>query len=51
MSKKVLYGILAGLMSVGVLAACGDVDDPDMDTDTEMEMDQDVDGDDGEMDG
>ncbi|WP_201745409.1 hypothetical protein [Alteribacter lacisalsi] len=48
MSKKLLYGVLAGLMSVGVLAACGDVDDPDMDTDNEMEMEE---GDEGEMDG
>lgn len=38
MRKKVLYSLLTGLVSLGILAACGDVeDDPAMNDDPMME--------------
>ncbi|WP_198507818.1 hypothetical protein [Bacillus sp. FJAT-45037] len=43
MSKKLLYMILAGALSVSVLAACGDpVDEPAPGEDPAMEMEDDV---------
>ncbi|WP_171051756.1 hypothetical protein [Alteribacter natronophilus] len=39
MKKKVLLSLLAGVLSVGVLAACGDVEEDPMQDDPGMEDD------------
>ncbi|WP_169720902.1 hypothetical protein [Alteribacter aurantiacus] len=39
MKKKVLLSLLAGVLSIGVLAACGDVEDDPMQDDPGMEDD------------
>jgi hypothetical protein len=47
MSKKLLYAILAGALSVSVLAACGEpadepapADDPAMETEDDIEVEE-----------
>ncbi|MBM7095620.1 MULTISPECIES: hypothetical protein [Alteribacter] len=43
MKKKLFLSVLAGAMSLSVLAACGgDVDDPGMEDDPDMEMEDDM---------
>ncbi|WP_179298563.1 hypothetical protein [Evansella halocellulosilytica] len=36
MKKKVLFALLSGVLTVGVLAACGDVEDDPMQEDDPM---------------
>ncbi|WP_201745408.1 hypothetical protein [Alteribacter lacisalsi] len=47
MKKKVLLSLLAGVLSVGVLAACGDMEEDPMQDDPEMDDDGGMDDDDG----
>ncbi|WP_018924770.1 hypothetical protein [Salsuginibacillus kocurii] len=48
MSKKVLYSLLTGVLTIGVLAACGDAEDMD---DPGMEEDPGMEDDGGDMEG
>ncbi|WP_198520785.1 hypothetical protein [Alteribacter populi] len=45
MRKKVLLSMLAGVLSVGVLAACGDVEDDGFEEDPGFEDEGDMDED------
>ncbi|GAJ97342.1 hypothetical protein [Geomicrobium sp. JCM 19055] len=49
MNKKLLYGALSSIFAVGMLAACGDAEEPAEDgvdvDDTEEEVDTDADAD------